>query len=180
MRHATHMHPNPPERGHDDAALVTAAWVAILAPLVAIALKLPTGGWLLVGMVFSFPIWLIGYAAVVVPAAVGMLRGRGSLRRPGHRTRAVIWSWLTSIGVLIVGLTVVDGGDTSESVASTLGLMLGSTGTDSPVNDVSAVIAMVAAVPWLGGLLALLVEWMVSLARRRAEAPRVAPPVVGQ
>ena len=174
------MLPNPPERGDDDAALVTAAWVAILAPLVAIALKLPTGGWLLVGMVFSFPIWLIGYAGVVVPAAVGMLRRRGSLRRPGHRTRAIVWSWLTSIGVLIVGLTVVDGGDTSESVASTLGLMLGSTGTDSPVNDVSAVIATVAAIPWLGGLLALLVEWMVSLARRRTEAPRVAPPVVGQ
>lgn len=130
-------------------------------------------------MIFSFPIWLLGYA-VVLTAAVSMLRQRGALRVPGHRGRAVLWAWLTSIGVLVVGLTVVDGGDSAESVASTLGLMLGMTGADSAFNDVSMLTAGVAAIPWFGGggVLALLVEWMVAVARRRMDATRVAPPRV--
>ena len=171
------MHGEGHASARSDAALVAAGWLAIVAPLAAIALKLPTGGWLLVGMVFSFPIWLLGYAALTT-AAVSMLRRRGVLRAPGHRTRAVIWAWLTSIGVMVVGFTVVDGGDTSESVASTLALVAGQTGVDSPVNDVSNAIAGVAAIAWLAGWLALIVEWMVAMARRRQDAPRVAPPVV--
>lgn len=171
------MHTEGHASTRSDAALVAAGWVAIIAPLLAIALKLPTGGWLLVGMVFSFPIWLLGYAAVIT-AAVSMLRRRGVLRAPGHRTRAVICAWLTSIGVMVVALTVVDGGDTSESVASTLSLVAGQTGVDSPVNDISNAIAGVAAIAWLGGWLALVVEWMIAMARRRQDAPRVAPPVV--
>lgn len=173
------MHASGSQAPRSDVPLAIAGWVAIIAPLSAIALKLPTGGWLLVGMVFSFPIWLLGYAAVIT-AAVSMLRRRGALRRPGHRTRAVIWAWLTSIGVMVVGFTVVDGGDTSESVASTLSLVAGQTGVDSPVNDVSNAIAGVAAIAWLAGWLALVIEWMIAMARRRQDAPRVAPPVVGQ
>lgn len=178
MRHAGGMHDEAHASTRSDAALVVAGWLAIAAPLLAIALKLPTGGWLLVGMFFSFPIWLLGYAAVIT-AAVSMLRRRGALRAPGHRTRAVIWAWTTSIGVMVVGFTVVDGGDTSESVASTLGLVVGQTGSGSPVNDISNAIAAFAAIAWLGGWLALVVEWMIAMARRRQDAPRVAPPVVG-
>lgn len=178
MRHAFPMHASGSPAPRSDIPLVSAGWVAIIAPLVAIALKAPTGGWLLVGMVFSFPIWLLGYAAVII-AAVSMLRRRGALRAPGHRTRAIIWAWLTSVGVMVVGFTVVDGGDTSESVASTLGLVVGQTGSGSPMNDISNGIAALAAIAWLGGWIALVVEWMIAVARRRADAPRVAPPVVG-
>lgn len=178
MRHAGGMHDEAHASTRSDAALVAAGWLAIAAPLLAIALKLPTGGWLLVGMFFSFPIWLLGYAAVMT-AAVSMLRRRGALRAPGHRTRAVVWAWITSIGVIVTGFTVVDGGDTSESVASTLGLVVGQTGSGSPVNDISNAIAAVAAMAWLAGWLALVVEWMIAMAMRRQDAPRVAPPVVG-
>ncbi|WP_425843655.1 hypothetical protein [Agrococcus sp. TSP3-2-1] len=80
---------------------------------------------------------------------------------------------------MVVGFTVVDGGDTSESVASALALVAGQTGVGSLVNDISNGIAGVAVIAWLAGWLALVVEWMIAMARRRQDAPRVAPPVVG-
>jgi hypothetical protein len=176
MRHAVGMHDETRPSTGRDAALTFAGWIVIIAPLLAIALKLPTGGWLLVGMVFTFPVWLLGYAAVIT-AAVSMLRGRGALRASRQRKRAITWAWLTSVGVMLAGFTVVDGGDTARSVASTLALVTGQTGVDSPVNDVSNGIALVAAIAWIVGWLALVIEWMIAMARRRPEAPRVAPPV---
>lgn len=154
------------------------AWVTILAPLVALAVKFASFGWLFVFFVYSIPLWLGGYVLLVVCVARGMLRRQGVLREDARRTRATVWAWLTSVGVVLFGLTIVDGGDTRESVQSTLTLLLGAPVSPSSVHEVAAIVALIATAAWIVGWLALIVEWAVGAQRRRGEAPRVAPPVV--
>lgn len=162
-----------------DGALAAAGWVAIVAPLLAVALKLPSFGWLMVVVVWTFPIWVLGYVLLVVVVSLGMLRRRASLREPrSRRTRSIVWAWLTSAGVVLLGLALVDGGDTNESVQSTLTMLLGVPGGSSGPNDASMAAAGIGALAWIVGYVALLMEWLAAFARRRAEAPRVAPPAV--
>lgn len=155
------------------------AWVSILAPLLALAMKLPTGGWLLVFILYASPLLLGGYVLLVVAVARGMLRRQGVLRERPRRARAIAWAWLTSIGVLLLGLTMIDGGDTPASVQSTLTLLLGAPESPSPAHALSENLAYGATIAWLVGWFALLVEWAVAGTRRRPEAPRVAPPKIG-
>lgn len=163
--------------GRADAALTIAGWAAILAPLVGLALKFVSAGWLLVVMIWTFPVWIIGYALVVVAAAHGMLRRTGALRAPDAvRRRAIIWAWVASIGVMFVGLTIVDGGDTTESIGSALTRMFGA-GGDSALADTSSAIVAPAAAAWLLGSIALVVEWIAALVRRRRRSKPAAPPV---
>ncbi|WP_347754778.1 hypothetical protein [Agrococcus sp. ProA11] len=157
-------------------SLALTAWVTMLAPLVAVLIKAASGGWLLVMVVWSSPLWLAGYVLLVVAAARGMLRQQGVLREGARRTRATLWAWLTSVGVLLFAFSVVDGGDTRESIQSTLTLALGAPISPSAAHEVSAGIAYVAVVAWAGGWVALLVEWAVGVQRRRPVVPRVAPP----
>lgn len=160
-----------------DAALAVAGWVAILAPVLALLLKLPSFGWFMVIVIWTSPLWILGYVLLVVVVSLGMLRRRASLREPrSRRTRSIVWAWLTSAGVVLLGLALVDGGDTNESVQSTLTMLLGVPGGSSGPNDASMVVAGVGALAWIVGYVALLMEWLAALARRRAEAPRVAPP----
>ena len=56
------------------------AWVTILAPLAALAIKLATAGWLVVFMLFWSPVLIGGYVLLVVAAGRGMLRRQGVLR----------------------------------------------------------------------------------------------------
>lgn len=154
------------------------AWVVILAPLVGLALKLVIEGWLTLYMLLFSPVLVIGYALVVLAAVRGMLRRQGVLRQPGRRSRAQVWAWLTSLGVIVLGLTLIDGGDTRESVQSTLTLLLGAPTSPSSAHDISGAIGWVAAVAWLVGWLALMVEWAVGVQAGRTPPPRVAPPVV--
>ncbi|MFJ6114539.1 hypothetical protein ACIQC8_10555 [Agrococcus sediminis] len=170
------MHPTPAPASAPPMPLT--AWVAILAPLVGIALKLASAGWLAVFLLFWSPLLLAGYVAVVLAAARGMLRRQGVLRRPERRSRARIWAWLTSVGVVVLGLTAIDGGDTRESVQSTLTLLLGAPTSPSPLHELSAGIGWAALVAWVVGWLALMVEWAVAVQATRRPVPRVAPPVV--
>lgn len=153
------------------------AWIVILAPLVALAVKLPSFGWAFVFFLFSTPLWLGGYAVLVACAARAMLRRRGVLRESRRRTRATAWAWLTSIGVVLFGLTLVDGGDSPDSVQSTLTLLLGAPLSPSTAHELSAGIAYAALAAWILGWFALLVEWSVAR-QQQGEAPRVAPPVI--
>ncbi|GAA3593216.1 hypothetical protein [Agrococcus terreus] len=162
-----------------DRALRVAGWIAIAAPLLALAVKLPSFGWLMVGAIWMSPLLLGGYALLVLAAARGMLRRGATLRAPRWaRIRAIAWAWLTSGGVVLVGLAIVDGGDTMASVQSTLTILLGSSGGDSPLHDASMVLALVGAIAWGVGWLGLIAEWLSSIAGRRWEAAQVAPPVL--
>lgn len=153
------------------------ARVTILAPLVALAIKLATAGWLVVFMLFWSPVLLGGYVLLVVAVGRGMLRHQGVLREGARRARAMAWAWLTSAGVLLLACTIVDGGDTRESVHSLLTLAAGAT-SPSAVHDVSGAIGWVAALEWLVGWVALMIEWAVGVQRRRPRSQRVAPPAV--
>ncbi len=181
VRHARAM-AAPPTRASAPgmaAPMALTAWVLILAPLVALALKLPSFGWSFVFFLFSIPLWLGGYAMLVACAARAMLRARGVLREGGaRRVRATVWAWLTSIGVMLFGFTLVDGGDSPASVQSTLTLLLGAPLSPSLAHEVSAAIAYAAVAMWVIGWFALLVEWSAARQQRQGEAPRVAPPVV--
>lgn len=154
------------------------AWVTILAPIVAVLIKAASGGWLMVYVIFWSPLWIAGCALLVVAVVRGMLRQQGVLRVGARRTRATLWAWATSLGVMLFAFTVIDGGDTRESIQSSLTLVLGGPTSPSAAHDVSAGIAYVAVVAWLGGWLALLVEWVVGVQRRQPVEARVAPPAV--
>ncbi|WP_413317280.1 hypothetical protein AA0Z99_10940 [Agrococcus sp. 1P02AA] len=169
-------HPPAPTAAGRSMALT--AWVTILAPLVAVAIKLASAGWLVVFLVLSSPLWLAGYALLVVCVSRGMLRTQGVLRERRRRVRARIWAWMTSIGVVLAGLTVIDGGDSPGSVQSTLTLLLGAPASSSSLHDLSELIALIAVLAWAVGWVALLVEWAVGAQSRRRAVPRVAPPVV--
>ena len=153
------------------------AWVTILAPLAALAIKLATAGWLVVFMLFWSPVLFGGYVLLVVAAARGMLHRQGMLREGTRRRRATAWAWLTSAGALLLACTIIDGGDTRESVHSVLTLAVGTT-SPSAAHDVSGAIGWVAALAWLVGWVALMVEWAVGVQRHRPQRRRVSPPTV--
>lgn len=152
------------------------AWVTIIAPVIAVAIKAVSGGWLMIYVIFWSPLWIAGYVLLVIAVARGMLRRQGVLRVGSRRKRATLWAWSTSLGVLLFAFALVDGGDTRESIQSTLTLTLGAPISPSVAHEVSAGIAYAAAVAWAGGWIALLVEWAVGVQRRRPAVPRVAPP----
>lgn len=100
------------------------------------------------------------------------------MRFGSRRIRATLWAWLTSIGVLVFGLTWVDSGGGPEYTHSTLTLLLGRPLNPSAAHEVSTAIAHVAAFAWIGGWVALLVEWVIGSADRSAARDRAAPPRV--
>lgn len=152
--------------------------LTIAAPIIGVLAKLPTGGWLMVAVIWSAPLWLGGYVVLVLAVALGMLRRRAPLRTGSARTRAIIWAVLTSVGIVVLGFTLIDGGDTRESIQSTLTASLGSPESGSPAHAVSEAIAWVAAVAWIVGYAGLIIEWMLGSALARRPAERVAPPVI--
>lgn len=157
---------------------VVAGIIAIAAPIVAVLVKLPSSGWLMVFFFISGLLWLAGYALLIVAVSLGMLRRRGHLRFGARRIRAIIWALLTSVGIVALGFTVVDGGDSPGSIQSTLTLTLGAPESPSPVHSLSEAISGIAAVAWIGGWIALVIEWIVAAGRSRRAAAPVAPPVL--
>ncbi|MGY3127703.1 hypothetical protein ACVWW9_001202 [Agrococcus sp. UYP33] len=157
---------------------VVAGIIAIAAPIVAVLVKLPSSGWLMVFFFISGLLWLAGYALLIVAVSLGMLRRRGQLRFGARRVRAIIWALLTSVGIVVLGFTVIDGGDTTESVQSTLTLMLGAPVSPSPAHSLTEAISWIAAVAWIVGWAALVVEWIVAASRSRRAVTSVAPPVL--
>ncbi|SFS11245.1 hypothetical protein SAMN04487783_1542 [Agrococcus baldri] len=160
--------------------MTVVAWAAIVAPLVGFALKSVSSGWLMLFILLWSPVLIIGCVLLVVAVARGMLRRDGVLRQGARRTRSIVWAWLTSVGVVLLGFAMIDGGDTRESVQSLLTMLLGSPVSPSAAHDVSDALATLGAVAWLVGWLALVLEWAIGASRRRPKAPRVAPPAVPQ
>lgn len=161
-----------------DVMLMVVGGLTIAAPLLGVMAKLPTGGWLMVALIWSGFIWVAGYIVLVLAVSLGMLRRRAPLRTGSARTRAIIWALLTSVGIIVLGFTLIDGGDTRESIQSTLTASLGAPESGSTAHAVSEAIAWLAAAAWLLGYAGLIMEWIVGSARARRPAPQVAAPVI--
>lgn len=141
----------------------------IVVPLLAWAMKFFSFGWMVVIIIFGpILVLLAGYAMQIVMAAQGFLSKR-ELFGPA-RLRATIAAWLTSFGVLALGIFMPDGGD--SDYGSTLQVWLGVYGPNSEAvhaatDDLTAFLALIAGVVWVGGFIWLFIEWAVGLGRRR-------------
>lgn len=98
------------------------------------------GGWLVIVMFFTALPVAVGYAIAFM--IVLLVRQR----KVGYR-----FNTLTTISVatmlisgFVYGFTIVDGGDTQESIASVLTRVAG-TGFGSPLSEISTMIAAIAA-----------------------------------
>ena len=101
----------------------------IVLPLLALLLKLPSFGWLMVILMFGPVILLIlGYALQIVIAAQGFLSSRAVFAKGPARKRATVAAWLTSVAVVVLGVFMPDGGD--SGYGSTLQVWLGAYSSD--------------------------------------------------
>lgn len=144
--------------------------IALIAlPLVAWGFKLMSMGWMILIIIMG-PILalLIGYVLQIVIASQGFLSARalfaGVGRRPG------IAAWATSVGIVLFGVFMPDGGDVGYG--STLQVWLGSYGPNAEAvhaatDGLNGVLAFASAAVWLGGFVWLVVEWIMALVRRR-------------
>ncbi|MFJ4046552.1 hypothetical protein ACIPV2_12490 [Microbacterium sp. NPDC089987] len=143
------------------AAPGLAGLALILFPLVALAAKLVYPGWMLVLVIWSSWLLLPGYVIQVVIAASALLRRRGVLRHADGGWRAIVASWVTSIGVLGVGFFLLDGGDDGRS-ESAMTVLSGMT-ESAPAAQVSMVLALICGFFWLVGWIWLVFEWIIQL-----------------
>lgn len=137
----------------------------IVLPLLALGLKLGSAGWMVVAMIWTAPVWLVGYGIQVAVAITGYLTARGALRSGPGVTRVAVVAWATSIGAVLAGLFLVDGGD-MDDWGSTFMLWMGQAG-DSAAADLSGGVFSIAALVWILGWVWLVVEWIAALVRRR-------------
>lgn len=151
------------------------AVVLILAPIVALLLKMVSFGWLLVLFLLGpVVVFAAGYVVQIVVAAQGFL-SRNDLFGEA-RGRATIAAWVTSLGFLLLGLSLSDGGDSGS--ASTLQILLGVNGPNeaqihATTDGITFALALVSAVAWLGGWVWLVIEWIGAQARRRKSQLRM-------
>ncbi len=141
----------------------------IVAPLLGLALKMFSFGWMMFFVIFG-PIFIMvaGYVVQVIIAAQGFL-SKKNLFGAGLR-RAVIAALTTSIGIVLLGIFMQDGGD--SGYGSTLQVWLGSYGehadaVHAATDGLTNVVSIVAAIAWVGGFLWLFAEWLFALGRRR-------------
>lgn len=141
----------------------------IVLPLVAVALKLVSAGWMLVFIIFG-PIFVfaICYVLQIVIAAQGFL-SRKDLMGPAKK-RATIAAWVSLLGLLVLAIALPDGGDSGWG--STLQVWLGVYGENaeavhSATDTLTTVLAYVAAAAWVIGWVWLAVEWVGAHAQRR-------------
>lgn len=140
----------------------------IVAPLVGIALKLFSFGWLMV-LILMGPVLVLvlGYALQVAIAARGFLSARDSFGSRAKLARRA--AWLTSGGFVLLCTTMIDGGD--GPMGSTLQVWLGAHGPNADAvhattDALTSVLAWVGAAAWLGGFVWLVIEWIVALRHR--------------
>ena len=153
---------NPAPRS---GALLTVTAVAlILLPLIALAIKLAWPGWMLFVLLFVSPILVIGYVMQVIIAATGFLSARAAFRSSDARPRAVAAAWMSAAGIVVTAFFFVDGGDTDYG--SAFMYLIGGE-SDARLESISSIVALMAAIVWVGGWGWLLVEWIVALVRRR-------------
>ena len=148
--------------------LTIAGLALLIVPLIAAGLKFASFGWLMVFALWS--IWppallILGWIVQIVVASTGYFGRRGLFARHATR-RAVVIAWVTSIGALLVAFFFVDGADTTWG--STFMYWTG-TGGDDTLGAVSSTIATIALVPWIGGWLWLVVEWIIAIVVRGRE-----------
>lgn len=144
----------------------------IVLPLVALLLKVMSFGWMMVFIIFG-PIFVmaIGYVLQIIVAAQGFLSKKSAgLFDTARAKGATIAAWLTLAGVLVLGLTMPDGGDTGWG--STLQVWLGAYGehgeaVHAATDVLTYVLAYAAAFAWIAGWAWLMVEWIGAFAQRR-------------
>lgn len=153
----------------------------IVLPLVALALKCVSFGWMMVFLLFGPVIVLIaGYALQIVIAAQGFLSRRDPIWGSRAQVRAIIAAWATSIAVVIAAVFMPDGGD--STYGSTFQVWLsggeasgGSAALHAATDDLTAIVASIAALVWVGAFVWLFVEWVAGLSRRRARRAAATP-----
>lgn len=144
--------------------------VLIVAPLLALVVKLFSFGWLMVillMLIIPIPLMVLGYGLQLVIAIGSLLRPSGALRNAPNVSRAVAAAWLTSIGVVLTALFVYDGGD--QTAGSTFTLLLGMA-SDGQAEAISGVVTLVTGAAWVGGWVWLVVEWIIAIRWRRRVA----------
>ncbi|MFA5608022.1 MAG: hypothetical protein WDA07_12660 [Leucobacter sp.] len=142
--------------------------VLIVAPLLAVVLKSFSFGWMIVFLLFG-PIFLLiaGYALQIV-IAIHSFMSKKHLHGT-HLRRASIAAWVTSVGIVVLGIFMPDGGDMYWG--STFQAWLGAYGPNADAvhaatDGWSDWVAVVAVAVWLVGYVWLLVEWVVALVQR--------------
>ncbi len=146
---------------------VAAGIALILAPVIALVIKAAVfPGWMLFIIVMASIPLILGYALQIVVAANGMLRTRGVFRTMPGRQRGIIAAWITSVGILLVGVFLVDGGD-DGTYGSAFTELLGTSSTPGG-EQLSATLMLASSLLWIGGWLWLVIEWIVLLAQRRS------------
>lgn len=160
--------------------MLVAGWGLILSPLLALGVKAISHGLSLLLFVFYPFVPLLGYALLVL-IATSMMRRGGTLRASAAPTRLLIWAWLTSCGALLVAAAYVDGGyfvrsshDPTHTYRSVLTMLVGAgpfeEQDETSLARISNGIAAVAAVAWMSGYLALVVELILGQRRARRSA----------
>lgn len=153
----------------------------IVLPLVGLGLKTFSFGWMMVIVLFGpVLVLLAGYALQLVIAIQGFLSRGGAIPLGPTRRRATIAAWVTSIGIVALGIFMPDGGDVGYG--STFQVWLGAysspdsealhAATDGP----NGVLAWLAAIAWIGGYVWLFVEWVIGLSQRRRARLTLAEP----
>lgn len=154
--------------------LSTATGIALIVlPLVAWGLKFFSFGWMMVIVLYG-PIFALiaGYAVQIVIAVQGFIGTRDPIWRGAVRIRATVAAWATSIGAVLLGIFMPDGGDTGYG--STLQVWLGAysdpegaSAMHEATDRLTEMLAQLSAAVWIAGFLWLLVEWVAGLVRRR-------------
>lgn len=151
----------------------------LIAPLIAIALKLLSFGWMMVLIMMGPALLLIaGYVVQAVIAVQGFLSKRALFGGPGGgvpvpaRGRAAVAAWITSIGVMATAILTPDGSD--SGYGSTLQLWLGSYGPDADAvheatDTLNDTLFFIAAAVWVLGFVWQFVAWIMALVQRRRE-----------
>ena len=146
--------------------------VLIVGPLVAVALKSFSFGWLMVMLMFG-PIFVLiaGYIVQVIIAIQGFLVRRDLFGRA--RKRATIAAWVTTLAFVTVGIFFPDGGD--SGYGSTFQTWLGAYGPNADAvhaatDSWSDAVGLIAALIWIAAFVWLFVEWVRALVLRRRGA----------
>jgi len=153
------------------ASLTIAGLALIVVPLIATGIRFASFGWYMVMVIWTLVVpaaLIIGWVLQIVIAGTGCFGRRGLFAGSG-RGRAIAAAWTTSGGLLLFALCFVDGGDISWG--STLMYWTGTEGDDA-VGTVSTALTWIALVPWLGGWIWLVAEWIGALVRRRRARAR--------
>lgn len=151
------------------SAVVAAGVTLLIAPLIAIALKLLFyPGWMMLIIIFISPALILGYVAQIVAASASMFPRRGALNVMPGAGRALTAAYVTSFGIVLAAASLIDGGDdgTYGSAFTELFGISSTPGGESASFNVFVACALV----WVAGWGWFMIEWIVLSARKRRAA----------